>query len=114
MGFDVRGNIRLVPVFREKDMDTYFILFERVATTLKWPQNVWTLLLQCVLIRRAQEVYAALSPENSLDYEKVKACILRAYELVLEAYQQKFRRLKKLELHTYVEFSREKEMLFDK
>lgn len=27
VGIDVRGNIRLVPVFREKDVDTYFILF---------------------------------------------------------------------------------------
>ena len=40
--------------------------------------------------------------------------MLRAYELVPEAYRQKFCRLKKLESHIYAEFSREKEMLFDK
>jgi len=68
----VSTNIRLVPAFREKDVDKYFILFECVGMTLKWPKEVWTLLLQCVLTGRAQEVYASLSPENSLEYEQMK------------------------------------------
>lgn len=49
-----------------------------------------------------------------LDYEHVKAAILRAYELVPEAYLQKFRNHKKLASQTYVEFVREKGTLFDK
>ena len=40
--------------------------------------------------------------------------ILKAYELVPEAYRQKFRNSKKTEKQTYVEFGREKEMLFDR
>ena len=75
---------------------------------------MWTLLLQCVLTGKAQEVYAALSPESSLDYEQVKAGILRAYELVPEAYHQKFCGYRKPESLTYVEFAREKESLFDR
>lgn len=35
--FDVSRNICLFPVFLEKDVDKYCVLFERVATTLKWP-----------------------------------------------------------------------------
>ena len=93
--FDVSKNIRLVPPFNEKDVDKYFILFERVATTLKWPKNVWTLLLQCVLSGKAQRVYSSLPAEDSLDFDKVKAAVLGAYELVPEAYRQRFRRLKK-------------------
>lgn len=54
--FDVAKYIRLVPHFNEGDIDKYFVLFERVATTLKWPRNVWTLLLQCVLVGKAQQV----------------------------------------------------------
>lgn len=50
-------DIRLVPVFCEKDEDKYSILFERVVTTLKWSKDVWTLLLQCILTDKAQEVY---------------------------------------------------------
>ena len=40
--------IRLVPYLCERDIDKYFILFECVADTSKWPRNVWSLLLQCV------------------------------------------------------------------
>lgn len=112
--FDVSKCIRLIPPFDEKDVDKYFILFERVANTLKWPRDVWPLLLQCVFIGKAQEAYASLSTELSLDYGVVKTAVLRAYELVPEAYRQKFRRLKKCDAHTYVEFGREKEVLFDR
>ncbi|KAK7878602.1 hypothetical protein WMY93_030438 [Mugilogobius chulae] len=112
--FDVSKNIRLVPQFNEKDVDKYFIMFERVAEALKWPKEVWTLLLQCALIGKAQEAYASLSAAESLDFDKVKCAILRAYELVPEAYRQKFRNLTKREGQTYVEFIREKEILFNR
>ena len=42
--------------------------------------------MQCVLTGKAQEVYSALTPEEGLDFDKVKSAILRAYELVPEAY----------------------------
>ena len=53
------------------------------------PTHAWTLLLQSVLVGRAQEAYSALSTEDSEDYEKVKGAILRTYELVPEAYRKK-------------------------
>ena len=53
------------------------------------PTHAWTLLLQSVLVGRAQEAYSALSTEDSKDYEKVKGAILRTYELVPEAYRKK-------------------------
>ena len=89
--FDITKNIRLVPPFVEKDVEKYFPHFEKVALTLKWPRDVWPLLLQSVLTGRAQEVYAALSVEQSADYNKVKASILRCYALVPEVYWQRFR-----------------------
>lgn len=112
--FDVSRQIRLVPPFQDKDVDRYFLHFEKVAHNLKWPKESWTLLLQSVLKGRAQEVYSALSIEQSTDYEIVKEVILKAYELVPEAYRQKFRQYKKLDSQTYVEFAREKEALLDR
>ena len=85
-----------------------------MAGTLKWPRDVWPLLLQCVLTGKAQEAYASLSPNDSLEYDKVRTAVLRAFELVPEAYRQKFRRYKKYDSHTYAEFGREKEALFDR
>lgn len=112
--FDVGKNLRLVPPFNEKDVDKYFILFEHVTSTLKWPKNVWTLLLLCVLSGKAQRIYSSLPAEDSLELDKVKAAGLRAYELEPEAHCQRFRRLKKLGYQTFIEFAWEKDFLFDR
>ena len=93
--FDVTKHIRLVPPFQEKEVDKYFLLFEKVAENLKWPREHWTLLLQSVVIGKAREIYTQLSLEQSSDYDKVKELILKAYELVPEAYRQKFRDCRK-------------------
>ncbi len=112
--FDVSKNISLVPQFRETEVDSYFGVFERIASALNWSREVWPLLLQCKLTGKAQEVCATLSLEDSLKYDAVKAAILRAYELVPEAYRQRFRSHKKSFSQTFVEFAREKGVLFDK
>lgn len=52
--------------------------------------------------------------EDGLDYVKVKKAILRAYELVLEAHCQHFRGLKKVPGQSYIDFAREKGILFDR
>ncbi|KAL0153990.1 hypothetical protein M9458_050705, partial [Cirrhinus mrigala] len=111
---DISRQISLVPTFRESEVDTYFTVFERIAATLKWPRNIWPLLLQCKLVGKAQEVCSALTIEQSLDYDSVKAAVLRAYELVPEAYRQKFRKHVKNPSQTFVEFAREKTTLFEK
>ena len=111
--FDAAKNIRLVPKFQEKSVDKYFPQFEKIAANLKWPREFWPTLLQSVLIGKAAEVYSALSLAESSDYDKVKDAILKAYQLVPEAYRQRFRKYKKFENQTYVEFAREKEDLFD-
>ena len=51
--FDITKHIRLVPPFQEKEVDKYFLHFEKVAENLKWPKEHWTLLLQSVIIGKA-------------------------------------------------------------
>lgn len=58
--------------------------------------------MQSKLYGKAQEV---LLFADSLCYATIKEAVLRAYELVPEAYRQKFR--------AHVEFAREKSVLFD-
>lgn len=94
-GFDVAGNLWLLPRFNERDPDTFFALFERVADSRGWPNADRTLMLQCVFTGKAQEAYSALSPVDSMDYSKIKAAALKARELVPEAYRQRFRTLSK-------------------
>ena len=112
--FDVTKHIRLVPPFQEKEVDKYFLHFEKVAENLKWPKEHWTLLLQSVVIGKAREIYTQLSLEQSSDYDKVKELILKAYELAPGAYRQKCRNCRKENDQTHVEFARTKEQLFDR
>ncbi|XP_019206813.1 uncharacterized protein LOC109196820 [Oreochromis niloticus] len=112
--YDISKCISLVPAFKEAEVDSYFAAFERIAGALQWPSEIWPLLLQCKLTGKAQEVVAALPLKDSLEYSCVKSAVLQAYELVPEAYRQKFRLQKKLPSQTYVEFAREKGILFDK
>ncbi|VDI30225.1 Hypothetical predicted protein [Mytilus galloprovincialis] len=95
--FDAAKNIRLVPKFCEKTVDKYFSQFEKIANNLKWPMPYWTTMLQSVLEGKAVEIYSALPSEKSSDYDTVKQVVLKAYELVPEAYRQKFRSYKKFD-----------------
>ena len=112
--FDITKHIRLVPPFQEQDVDKYFLHFEKVAENLKWPKEHWALLIQCVLKVKAQEIYTQLSLEQASNYDTVKEVILKGYELVPEAYRQKFRNCEKQSNQTFVEFARTKEQLFDR
>ena len=82
--------------------------------SLNWPKDSWVLLLQSVLVGKAQEIYGSLSVEQSSNYEHVKEAILKAYELVPEVYRQMFRNYLKYDSKTHVEFAREKENLFNR
>ena len=113
-GFDISKHIRLIPPFQEKEVDKYFVHFEKIATSLECPKEGWILLLQSVLIGKVRERYSALPVEVSTQYEAVRQAILKAYEFVPEAYHQRFRNCKKQESQTYVEFTKEKEALFDR
>ncbi|KAG1928985.1 zinc finger CCHC domain-containing protein [Pimephales promelas] len=87
--------MRLIPKFDEKEVERFFLLFERVADAQRWPDEERTLMLQSVFTGRAQEAYSSLSVEDASDYQAVKAAVLRAYELVPEAYRQRFRSWKR-------------------
>lgn len=63
-------------------------------------------MLQCVLSGKAQEVFASLSNDN-LTYKSVKAVVLKAYELVPEAYRQRFGTWEKTVNLSHMEFARE-------
>lgn len=106
--------MRLVPPFDELEVDKYFQHFEKVAESLKWPIEYWSLMLQSVIKGKAQQAYSALSVDDASKYEVVKQAILSAYELVPEAYRQKFRSLRKIDSQTYVEFAHDKEVYFER
>ena len=64
--------IRFVPSFWEKEVDKYFVHFEKIAKSLAWPNEYWTLLLQSILIGKARENNGSLELGKSSIYEEVK------------------------------------------
>ena len=103
---DIISYLRLVPKFNERDPEIFFTLFERIAEARNWSDSDRVLLLQCVLTGRAQEAYSAICGENYLNYARVKSAVLKSYELVPEAYRQRFRSWVKGDEQTHVEFIR--------
>nr|XP_054593822.1 uncharacterized protein LOC129160822 [Nothobranchius furzeri]XP_054593823.1 uncharacterized protein LOC129160822 [Nothobranchius furzeri] len=113
-GFDVSKCVSLLRPFRETEVDGFFLAFEQIAVTLQWPREVWSLLLQCKLSGKALQVISALSLTDSASYECVKAAVLNAYELVPEAYCQRFQLDKPRPNQSYVEYAHLKSALFEK
>lgn len=112
--FNVANNLKLLPKFTEHDPDLFFSLFERVADAKEWSDEEQTLLLQCVLTGKALEAYASLTVADSKEYRNVKSAVLQAYELVPEAYRQRFRNLRKREDQTHAEFVRDLVVQFNR
>ena len=81
----------------------------KLVQNLRWRKPYWSTLLQSCFVGMVAEAYSAPSSEHSSDYDIVKKDILKAYELVPEAYRHTIRAYKKYESQTYVEFVREKE-----
>ncbi len=52
--FDVVTNMKLIPRFDEKDVERFFLLFERVADAHNWPDGERTFMLQSVFTGKAQ------------------------------------------------------------
>ncbi|XP_068237109.1 uncharacterized protein [Palaemon carinicauda] len=74
---------------------------------------MWTVLIQCRLVGEAIRVYKALEEGIARDYQKVKALVLKAYNLVPEAYRLKFRNDNKHISQSFVEFALVKENQFE-
>lgn len=104
---DISSMVRLLPKFNERDPDIFFSLFESVADDRGWTDSERTLLIQSVLVGRAQEAFIALPVPDRKKYVKVKEAVLKIYELVPEAYRLRFRSWRKGEKQTYTEVARE-------
>lgn len=48
-------------LFVKRMLKNTFCNFERVAVSSKWPADILSLLLQCIISGKAQEAYAALT-----------------------------------------------------
>ena len=64
---DIATILHLLPHFNEKDVDTFFLLFERVADTQDQTGSHRALMLQSRLTGKAQRAFSALTVEEACD-----------------------------------------------
>ena len=81
---------------------------------MKWEKSDWAILIHRAVFGKAATVIVAMSQENKFDYDEVKSVILKAYELITEAYRQKFRNYRRNEKQTFVEFVDKQSILYEK
>ena len=112
--FNVDHAVKSVPLFEEAEVDAFFLQFEKVAVQRNWPKETWSTLVQSSFRGRAREIYAAMSLDDALDYNKVKQSVLKGYEWVSEKYRVKFRTWSKKDDVTYAEFARKQRMWFER
>ncbi|XP_064102686.1 uncharacterized protein LOC135212849 [Macrobrachium nipponense] len=112
--FRIDNAVKSVPIFVENEVDAFFLQFEKVAEQREWPRTSWSTLVQTSFRGKAREVFAALSLDDSKDYERVKSEVLKAYEWVPERYREKFRSWIKRESRTHMEYAREQRLWYDR
>ena len=82
-----------IPAFDEgkDEMDSYLLRFERYATAQKWKKEDWATNLSALLKGKALDVYALMPVEEALNYDMLKAALLKRYELTEEGFKRRYR-----------------------
>ncbi|KAM7288160.1 uncharacterized protein ISCGN_031849 [Ixodes scapularis] len=107
---------KLIPQFEEgrDDLDAYLLRFERTATGMGWPQQKWATTLSLCLTGEALTVVGRLSPEDALDYARVKLALLQRFCYTKEGYRERFRDAKPEEGETRRQFAARLAGYFDR
>ena len=68
------------------DLDEYLLRLERSADVDEWNRSTWATQLSPLLTGKAVEVYNRLSPEEAMDYERLKVALLESYVFTERGY----------------------------
>ncbi|XP_064088548.1 uncharacterized protein LOC135202962 [Macrobrachium nipponense] len=96
---------KMIPSFDENSPDEFFALFEKLADSLELPKEIWPIPIQPALKGKGRSAFLALTLEEGKDYDFIKESSLRVYELTPEYYRLKFRKYRKFDNQSYVEYS---------
>ena len=90
------GNVVRTPplpsfVDGKNSLDEYLLRFEWYASVAKWNKSAWATQLTPLLTGKAVEIYNRRSPEEAMDYERLKVALLERYDFIERGYREKFR-----------------------
>ncbi|EEC03244.1 hypothetical protein IscW_ISCW001826, partial [Ixodes scapularis] len=106
----------LMPSFDDQrdDLDAYLKRFEVLAMGQEWPRGKWATALSLCLVGEALKVFGRMSPDDSLDYEKVKMALLQLFRFTTEGYHERFRGSSPNNGKTRSQYAARLEGLFDR
>ena len=81
---------KLVPLNEKDYVEAYLVTFERIMAAHNILEDRWPHYLTSQLTGKAQLAFAAVSPSDSGNYEKIKAAILIRYGINKEEYRRRF------------------------
>ena len=96
-----------IPAFDEgkDEMDSYLLRFERYATAQKWKKEDWATNLSALLKGKALDVYALMPIEEALNYDMLKAALLKRYELTEEGFKRRYKKCRPDSGETFQQFT---------
>ena len=95
--------IKLARLTEGDDIEAYLTTFEHLMQVDEAEEATWALRLAPQLTGNAQRAYAAMRDSDALDYGKVKAAILKRYNISEETYRQRFRVARRKDRESYSE-----------
>ncbi|XP_033728194.1 uncharacterized protein LOC117317492 [Pecten maximus] len=98
---------KLTPFDEDKDnMDSYLQRYERYATTQRWDKSLhWATNLSVLLKGRALDVFSRLPREQSLDYDILKAALLKRFDMTEDGFRKRFRTGRPESGETFTQFA---------
>ena len=86
------GKVKLPPFDDHKDqLDAYVERFERYVSSREIPKAQWAVELSALLQDKALQVYTRMPVEEALSYDKLKAALLKRFQMTKDGYRLKFR-----------------------
>ena len=74
-------DVKIVKLTEQDDIEAYLTTFERIMVAYEVPKERWTFKLAPQLVGKAQQAYAAMSPDEAQDYDQLKEAILLRYNI---------------------------------
>jgi len=93
------------------DFEEFLHSFERTMTTQKIAKDEWTSSLGPVLNQKCMTVFHTIPVEDSMNYEKHKAALLKKFEVNAEKSRQLFRSYRRKDSQSYVDAANESSRL---
>ena len=96
------------------NLDSYLVVFERLATAQGWSRNKWVSRLTSQFNARCQEIFSRIAVSSCQDYDQVKLKLLEGYNLGPETYRKNFKKLERNPTENFKEFAIQLEDVFQK